>query len=131
MYRAWVTNLSLTPAGLWHFYDGRAAMEPRIREWREDYALRKVPTRAFPANALYLEIVRLAYNLVTAFQRTCLPEEWQGLTLSKLRHRLFWLPGELSRPENRPTLWLGNSAPIRMWTEKILHHTHKIKPLEH
>jgi hypothetical protein len=73
-------------------------MEPRIRELREDFALRKIPTRAFVANALYLEVVRLAYNLVTAFQRTCLPEEWQDLTLSKLRHRLFWLPGELTRP---------------------------------
>ena len=76
LYRAWVTNLTLTPAGLWHFYEGRAALERRIRELREDYALRKVPTRAFAANALYLEVVRLAYNLVTAFQRTCLPEDW-------------------------------------------------------
>jgi hypothetical protein len=130
LYRAWVTNRTLTPAGLWHFYAGRAALERRIRELREDYALRKVPTRAFAANALYLEVVRLAYNLVTAFQRTCLPEDWQSLTLSKLRHRLFWLPGELSRPENRPTLWLGNSIPIRMWTEKILSRAHKLKPLE-
>jgi hypothetical protein len=32
VYRAWVTNLSLTPAGIWHFYDGRAAMELRIGE---------------------------------------------------------------------------------------------------
>jgi len=102
LYRAWFTNLPLTPAGVWHFYDGRAGMEPRIRELREDFALRKIPTRAFAANALYLEIVRLAYNLVTAFQRTCLPEEWQSLTLSKLRHKLFWLPGELMRPDNRP-----------------------------
>src|ERR1019366_3683278 len=81
-YRAWHTNLPLTRAGVWHFYDGRAKMEPRIRELREDYALRKIPTHAFAANALYLEVVRLAYNLVTAFQRTCLPEEWQSLTLS-------------------------------------------------
>jgi len=49
------------------------------------------------------------YNLVTAFQRTCLPEESQSLTLSKLRQRLFWLPGQLTRPENRPTLRLANS----------------------
>jgi len=41
----------------------------------QDYALRKIPTRAFAANALYLEVVRLAYNLVTAFQRTCLTED--------------------------------------------------------
>lgn len=79
-YRAWITDLPLTPAGVWHFYDGRAGMEPRIGELREHFALRKIPTRAFAANALYLEVIRLAYNLVTAFQRTCLPEDWQDLT---------------------------------------------------
>src|SRR3989441_5259078 len=72
IYRAWVTTLPLTPIGIWHFYDGRAGMEPRIRELREDFALRKIPTASFAANALYLEIVRLAYNIVTAFQRNCL-----------------------------------------------------------
>jgi len=130
LYRAWITNLPLTPAGVWHFYDGRAGMEPRIRELREDFALRKIPTRAFAANALYLEVVRLAYNLVTAFQRTCLPEEWQDLTLSKLRYRLFWLPGELTRPQNRPTLRLAHSPTIRGWTEKIQYRIHKLKSLD-
>jgi hypothetical protein len=129
VYRAWHTNLPLTPAGVWHFYDGRAGMERRIREIRSDYALTKIPTQGFAANALYLEVVRLAYNLVTAFQRTCLPEEWQSLTLSKLRHRLFWLPGQLTRPENRPTLRLANSRLVEDWGDKILHHVHKIKPL--
>ena len=129
-YRAWHTNLPLTPAGVWHCYDGRAEMERRIREIREDYALRKIPTRAFAANALYLEVIRLAYNLITAFQRTCLPEDWQTLTLSKLRRRLLWLPGELTRPQNRPTLRLANSRLIEMWAEKILHRVHKVKPLE-
>jgi len=129
-YRAWMTNLSLTPAGIWHFYDGLAGMEPRIGELREHFALPKVPTRAFEANALYLEIIRLAYNLVTAFQRTCLPEDWQDLTLRTLRYRLFWLPGELTRPQNRPTLRLVNSPVVRGWAEKILHRIQKLKPLE-
>jgi Transposase DDE domain group 1 len=130
VYRAWHTNLPLTPAGVWHFYDGRAGMERRIREIRADYALTKIPTRAFAANALYLEVIRFAYNLVTAFQRTCLPAEWQSFTLSKLRHRLFWLPGELTRPHNRPTLRLANSPLIETWTEKILHRVQNTKPLE-
>jgi hypothetical protein len=130
VYRAWHTNLPLTPAGVWHFYDGRAEMEPRIRELREDYAMRKIPTRAFAANALYLEVVRLAYNLVTAFQRTCLPEEWQSLTLSKLRSRLFWLPGELTRPQNRPTLRFATAPLIQKWVDGILHRIHRLKPLE-
>jgi len=105
-------------------------MEPRIRELREDYALRKIPTRAFAANALYLEVVRLAYNLVTAFQRTCLTEEWQSLTLSKLRHRLFWLPGELTRPRNRPILRFANPPLIKKRADEILHQIHRLKPLE-
>jgi hypothetical protein len=129
-YRAWITNLPLTPAGIWHFYDGRAGMEPRIGELREHFALRKIPTRAFEANALYLEIIRLAYNLVTAFQRICLPEDWHDLTLKTLRYRLFWLPGELTRPQNRPILRLANSPVVQAWTEKILHRIQKLKPLD-
>jgi hypothetical protein len=97
---------------------------------REDYAARKIPTRAFAANALYPEVVRLAYNLVTAFQRTCLPEDWQSLTLSKLRQRLLWLPGELTRPQNRPILRLVNSSLIAQKAEKILRRVHRLKPLD-
>jgi hypothetical protein len=129
LYRAWISNSSLSAAGVWHFYDGRAGMEPRIRELREDFALRRIPTRAFAANALYLEVIRLAYNLVTAFQRTCLPQAWHDLTLTKLRHRLFWLPGELTRPQNRPTLRLAGIPALRDLTERILYQVHKQKPL--
>lgn len=52
LYRAWVSNSTLSPPGVWRFYEGRAAMEPRIRELREDFGLRRIPTRAFAANAL-------------------------------------------------------------------------------
>jgi hypothetical protein len=128
VYRAWVTNMNLTPAGIWHFYDGRAGMEPRICELREDYALRKIPTRSFAANALYLEIIRLAYNLVTAFQRNCLEESWQSLTLQKLRYKLFLIPGELTRPQNRPILRLRESPILRDLARNILKKVHKLKP---
>ena len=129
IYRAWVTNLSLTPAGIWHFYDGRAAIETRIRELREDFALRKIPTKSFAANALYLEIVRLAYNLVTAFQRSCLEESWQSLTLQKLRYKLFLIPGELTRPQNRPVLRLRPSSMLEDLSVKILAKVASLKPI--
>ena len=128
-YRAWVTNLPLTPAGVWHFYDDRATMEIRIAELREEYALRKIPTRSFPANALYLEIIRLAYNLVTAFQRTCLDPAWQSLTLQKLRFKLFLLPGEITRPQNRPVLRLKDSPFIQKTAGQILARIDKVSPL--
>ena len=129
VYRAWVTNLSLTPAGVWYFYDGRAAMEPRIGELREDYALRKIPTRSFEANALYLEIIRLAYNLVTAFQRSCLDPSWQSLMLQKLRLKLFLLPGEITRPQNRPVLRLKDSPLLEKTAHQILARIERLTPL--
>jgi hypothetical protein len=117
-YRGWVTNLDLTPLGVWHFYDGRAAIEVRIRELREDFALANIPTRAFAANNLYLEVIRFAYNLVTAFQRACLPDDWQSFTVRTLRHKLFLLPGALVRPHNRPVLRLHKTPQI----ENLGHH---------
>jgi DDE family transposase len=129
LYRAWVTNIDLTPSGVWHYYDGRAGMEPRICELREDYALRKIPTASFAANALYLEIVRLAYNLVTAFQRNCLEESWQSLTLQKLRYKLFLLPGELTRTQNRPVLRLRESPLLQDLANGILRKVHRLKPI--
>lgn len=120
LYRAWTTNLDQTPVAVWRFYEGRAAMEPRIRELREDFALRKIPTASFEANALYLEVIRLAYNLVTAFQRTCLPESWQAYTLQQLRFKLFFLPGELTRPQNRPVLRLRDSPDLQRLATGIL-----------
>ena len=130
VYRAWVTNMDLKPAGVWHFYDGRAGMEPRICERREDFALRKIPTASFAANSLYLEIVRLAYNLVTAFQRNCREESGQNLTLQKLRYKLFLLPGELTRPHNRPILRLKESPILRDLARDILRRVHRLKPLQ-
>jgi hypothetical protein len=130
VYRAWVTNLTLTPLGVWHFYDARAAIEPRIGELLEDYALRKIPTRSFQANALFLEIIRLAYNLVTAFQRLGLQEPWQRLTLSKLRYKLFLLPGQLTRPQNRPVLRLRQSSMLQELADNILLRINKLKPLQ-
>jgi hypothetical protein len=130
MYRAWVSNMNLTPAGIWHFYDGRAGMEPRICELREDFALRKIPTASFAANALYLEIIRFAYNLVTAFQRICLQESWQNLTLGKLRYKLFLLPGELTPPQNRPVLRLRESPMLRDLIGHILDCISELKPIQ-
>jgi hypothetical protein len=128
-YRAWVTNLSLTPLGIWRFYDSRAALEPRIGELLHDYALRKIPTRSFEANALFLEVIRLAYNLVTAFQRLCLQEPWQNLTLSKLRYKLFLLPGEITRPQNRPVLRLRESSMIQTLADDTLRAINKLRVL--
>lgn len=128
VYRIWVTSSSLSAPGVWRFYDDRATIEVRIRELLNDFAVANIPTRVFAANALYLEIVRLAYNLVTAFQRLCLPDEWQPYTLQTLRYKLFLLPGELTRPHNRPVLRLRQAPEIERLANHILKRLRKLRP---
>lgn len=127
VYRPWMTGLPLTPAGLWHLYDGRAAMDRRLRELREDFAAPKTPTCSFAANALYLEIVRLAYNLVTAFQRTSLEPSWQSFTLRKVRFSLFLLLGEITGAQNCPVLRLKDPPFVEKTAFQVLARIRKVK----
>jgi hypothetical protein len=109
-YQVLVTNLSLQPLKLWRFYNARAGIELVIRRLKGDYALGSIPTRHFFANEAYFHLLLLAYNLVTWFQRLCLPPEWHRLTLETLRRRLLFTPAQLVRTDNRPRLALRASA---------------------
>ncbi len=110
-YQVLVTNLDLQPLNLWRFYNDRAGMERIIRELKGDYPLGKIPTRHFFANEAYFHLLLLAYNLVNWFKRLCLPPELQTATLQTLRHRIFLMPAQLLRTDNRPRLAMPASGP--------------------
>lgn len=103
-YRVLTTNLSLTPYGVFQFYDDHAGVERVIRTLKDDYPFARAATNNFEANALYGELSLLAYNLITWFKRLCLPMDWQSYTLPTIRHRLLLIPGEFTRSKNIPTL---------------------------
>ncbi len=105
-YQVLVTNMKLTPLNTWKFYNGRAAVELIIKELKGDYPLGKIPTKYFAANEAYFHTLLFSYNLINWFKRLCLPVEFHNMTLNTLRSRLLLIPGELIRPDNRPTLKL-------------------------
>jgi hypothetical protein len=105
-YQVIVTNMKLTPLHIWRFYNGRAAVELIIKELKGDYPLGKIPTKYFVANEAYFHTLLFSYNLINWFKRLCLPTEFHNMTLKTLRARLLLIPGELIRPDNRPTLKL-------------------------
>lgn len=109
-YRLLVTNLDLTPLGIFRFYDGRAGLERIIRILKEDYPFAKALTNNFAANSLYAELSLLAYNIIIWFQRLCLPDSWQSYTINTLRHRLLLIPGVFTRTGNRPELKLPKNC---------------------
>jgi len=108
-YQVIVTNLKLTPLNTWRFYNGRASVELIIKELKGDYPLGKIPTKYFAANEAYFHTLLFSYNLINWFKRLCLPEEFHNMTLKTLRSRLLLIPGELIRPDNRPTLKLPSN----------------------
>ncbi len=82
-----------------------------IRELKDAYALGKIPTKDFPANEVFFQIVLLAYNLLNWFKRLCAPAHLQRATLHRLRQRLFLVPSQLVHPGGVPTLRLAPSYP--------------------
>lgn len=128
-FRVFVTNLDIEPPAAWRFYSDRASQELLIRELKYAYALGKIPTHSFFANATYLEIVTWAYDLVMAFKRLCLPPAYQSWSLSTLRREFWSLPAHWVRTGNRNRLRL----PPGFGHQKVFHRAlaafPKIKPL--
>lgn len=129
-YHTVVTNLDLTPAGIFQCYGDRSGtMERVIRIAKDDLPFGKAPVRSFAANAMYAELSLLAYNLMRWFQRLCLPDNWQSYTLETLRRRLLLIPGNFTRTHNRPELKLPKNSPYQDTFMHALKQIKKIKPL--
>lgn len=127
-YHAYVTTLDLHPESVWRFYNDRARLELIVKELKHDYALGQIPTRRFDANALYFEILRLAYNLVVGFQTLCLPEAWHQATLSTIRMNFFLLPALLARPQGYPVLRIPGFLPVRPHIEAMMKKLDALRP---
>ena len=110
-YSAIVTNLAMTSANVWKFYSGREQCERDIRSLKEDYYLGNIPTQTFSANALYMEILLWAYDLVKWFQRLCLPGRDHRKTLNTLRQELLLMPGSFAQHGSRQILRFPKNAP--------------------
>lgn len=128
-HRALVTNLELTPPTVWRFYCDRGFQELLLREFKGSYAMAKIPTRSFSANATYMEMLLWAYDLVLAFQFLCLPKEVQHWNISTLRRELWWLPADWVRRDNRNLLMLPAKYPRQDLFLKIQQATSRVRPL--
>ena len=126
-YQVIVTNMKLTPLHTWRFYNGRAAVELIIKELKGDYPLGKIPTKYFAANEAYFHTLLFSYNLINWFKRLCLPTEFQNMMLKTLRARLLLIPGELIRPDNRPTLKLPANFLYKNAFEYAIKKVEKLK----
>lgn len=128
-HRVLLTNLDLTPAAVWRFYCNRALQELLLREFKDSYAMSKIPSRSFWANATYMETILWAYDLVLTFQTLCLPPEVQHWNIATLRRELWWLPAEWVRRGNRNLLVLPQQYPRQDLFANIQRAASRVRPV--
>ena len=90
VYRAIATNRNgLSDSEIVHWYNQRAEdSENRIKELKLDFGGDTLPCSDFKANALYLLITALSYNLF-ALMRQLLPEDLAHHRATTMRWRLY------------------------------------------
>ena len=84
------------------FYRKRGdTSENRIKELKNGFNLKYLPTSDFITNAFYFQIGVLAYNLFVLFKET-LCKSWQKHTIETLRYKLYNIAGKVIHTQGRP-----------------------------
>ncbi len=105
-YYVFVTNLKTSPWSVYEFYRGRAATEKNARDFLETYPLGQVPPARWLSNDAFFRILLLAADLQNWFKRLCLPREYLGEPLGRVRSDYLLMPAQLVQQGGQNLLFL-------------------------
>ena len=107
LYRAIATDLDEEDFSdeqiVWWYNQRTEAPENRIKELRSDFGGAHLRGSGFRANAVYLYLNAIAYNLLVLMRMT-LPLVWYGKRAVTFRHRLYAIAGQVVRHGRQWTL---------------------------
>jgi Transposase DDE domain group 1 len=113
-YGVLTTNLKLPALAVWRLYRGRANCENRIKELKYDFAAGSLCMREFWATEAALNVVMLAFNLMSLFRQVML-KTTKHHTLATLRYKLFAQAGYITHEGRRRILKLATAMRKREW----------------
>ena len=93
-----ITNVAaekMTAAEVVEWYNQRGTAENYIKELKNGFGMERMPCGGQEANAAWLRIGALAYNLFRLQQAEALPEELGRATVQTVRWRLYEVAGRL------------------------------------
>jgi hypothetical protein len=105
-YRVLVTNVVADGEAVWRRYNGRADMENRIKELKEDLFADKFCMKRFFSTEAAFRSVLFLFNLLSEFGRVAIGRYRQPGTL---RSSIFTLGGVLGREGSRVLVYLSES----------------------
>lgn len=124
-YHAFITDREGDLLELESDHRRHAEVENVIRDLKYNLGLNHFPSGRFAANAAWLVLNTIAYNLAVWLGRIGLPGQPRLMTRS-LRYRFLCLPGRLTRSARRWTLHLPQHWP---WATAILALTERLRAL--
>jgi len=109
--RAIITTLpeTMSASEVLDHHNDRGRMEKAIGELKEGFGLDRLPCGQLMANAAYLQICLIAYNLVETFKSCALPQSWRKFEVKNLRFRLLCRAGKLVSHAGQTFLKLARS----------------------
>jgi len=113
-YSVLVTDLKLPALVIWRTYRGRADCENRIKELKYDFAADSYCLNDFFATEACLNVVMMAFNLMSLFRQTLLKTRPRH-TLKTLRYKLFGTAGYITHEGRKRILKLALAMKRRTW----------------
>ena len=110
VYRAIATNLDeQTDDAIVHWYNLRGeTSENKIKPLRSDFAGARLPCSDFGANAVWMMLNALAYN-VLCLLRMMLSQKWTASTAPTIRFHIYAAGGHIVRHARRLTIKVSQS----------------------
>jgi hypothetical protein len=124
-FQAILTDQTGEIAAIERDHRARARVEDHIRN-DKDTGLRNLPFRDFEHNRVWLEIVRLAHDLIAWTQRLLLTDELATAEPKRLRYRLLHVAARLAFHARAATLHLQRSWP---WASELAAAFARLKAL--
>lgn len=104
-FHALVTSLTDVPEQVWHFYNGRADVENRIKELKQDFGLGGFCLHSFYGTEAVFRLICFLFNVLVVFKDQVLSTPSEHL--AQLRHRALVVGGILGAEGRKKLLRLG------------------------
>ena len=110
-HRAIITDLpeTMNTLEVLDHHNDRGRMEKAIGELKGGFGMDHLPCGQLMANAAFLQVCLIAYNLVQTFKSVALPKGWEKFEIKNLRFRLLCRAAKLVRHAGQTILKLSHS----------------------
>jgi hypothetical protein len=126
-YYVFVTDLKTSPFAVYEFYRARAAVEKTAREFLEAYPLGQVPPGRWLSNDAFFRLLLLAADLMNWFKRLCLPKEYLGESIGRVRSDYLLMPAQLVQQGGQSLFFLPRDCHAREEFMKVARAVAQLK----